>query len=139
MSPLVFLSMSTLPLITPILLPQDSRSVAPASTLLKAINLCFSSTVISITTVLNFSLAASLAVLLGVPLSFSSPARTQVVRIAKYLAYVFLALGWMFVGHQEVVQAISDWEILAVWFAPFVCVVYVPLVLQAAIVCLLPA
>jgi glycosylphosphatidylinositol transamidase len=44
-----------------------------------------------------------------------------------------LGFGWMLVPGEEVMKAIYDWEILAVWFAPFVCFVYSPLVLQAGI------
>ncbi|KAK7020446.1 Gaa1-like protein [Favolaschia claudopus] len=117
---------------------EDTRAVAPVSQLLKALNLCFASTVISITTVVNFSLAMSLAILLGIPLSLSSPSKSLPLRIAKFTAYLGLASAWIFAS-DEVRKALWDWEILRVWFAPFVCIVYTPLVLQAAFVCLLPS
>ncbi|KAJ7172278.1 Gaa1-like protein [Mycena filopes] len=58
-------------------------------------------------------------------------------RIAKFALYVGLALGWI-AASEELRKALWDWEILGVWFAPFVCIVYTPLVLQAGLVCLLP-
>ncbi|KAJ7709700.1 Gaa1-domain-containing protein [Mycena rosella] len=116
---------------------QDEKTTAPASQLLKALNLCFASTVISITTVVNFSLAMSLAILLGIPLSISSPSRSLPLRLGSFALYSGLGLGWIF-AREELQKAIWDWEILGVWFAPFVCVVYLPLVLQAGLVCLLP-
>ncbi|KAJ7097739.1 Gaa1-like protein [Mycena belliarum] len=117
---------------------RDNKLVAPTHQLLKALNLCFASTVISITTVVNFSLAMSLAILLGIPLSISSPSQSLPLRLIRFTMYSGLSLGWLF-AHDELKKAVWDWEILGVWFAPFVCVVYAPLVLQAGLVCLLPA
>ncbi|KAL1683647.1 Gaa1-like protein [Schizophyllum commune] len=121
---------------------------------LKSLTLCFASTVISVTAVLNFSLAALFAIVLGVPLvlapandspspqspspSVLSPAtapRAAPQRYAASLAYTLLATGWLFLP-QEVVRAVRDWEVYSVWFAPVVCVVYLPLVMQAALACL---
>ncbi|KAJ7343284.1 GPI transamidase component Gaa1 [Mycena albidolilacea] len=116
---------------------QEVKTAAPVSQLLKALNLCFASTVISIATVVNFSLAMSLAILLGIPLSISSPSQRLPLRLAKFASYIGLGLGWIFAG-EELRKALWDWEVLRVWFAPFVCIVYAPLVLQAGLVCLLP-
>ncbi|KAL1717464.1 Gaa1-like protein [Schizophyllum commune] len=123
---------------------------------LKSLTLCFASTVISVTAVLNFSLAAFFAIVLGVPLvlapandspqsqplSSSSPSlatstavRAAPLRYAASLAYTLLATGWLFLP-QEVVRAVRDWEVYSVWFAPVVCVVYFPLMMQAAVACL---
>uniref|UniRef100_D8PVN0 Gaa1-domain-containing protein n=1 Tax=Schizophyllum commune (strain H4-8 / FGSC 9210) TaxID=578458 RepID=D8PVN0_SCHCM len=123
---------------------------------LKSLNLCFASTVISVTAVLNFSLAALFAIVLGVPLiivpaknspdlkdpspSISSAATSTTARAASLryitsLAYTLLATGWLFLP-QEVVRAVRDWEVYSVWFAPVVCVVYLPLMMQAALACL---
>jgi GPI-anchor transamidase subunit GAA1 len=110
---------------------------APPSQLLHALNLCLASTVISTLTVLNFSLAATVSVLLGLPLSFAHAPRLLWLRITKYTLYVFLGYGWLLIGHEEIRDALWYWEILNGWFAPFVCIVYGPLALQAGIVSLL--
>ncbi|KAJ7685379.1 Gaa1-domain-containing protein [Mycena polygramma] len=136
-SALLFLAFSTVPLIALLAPAQDRQTTAAISELLKALNLCFASTVISITTVVNFSLAMSLTIVLGIPLSISSSSRSLPLRLAKFAAYLCLALGWIF-AREEVRKALWDWEILRVWFAPFVCIMYMPLVLQAGLVCLLP-
>ncbi|KAJ6502346.1 Gaa1-like protein [Mycena sanguinolenta] len=136
-SALLFSAVATLPLCALLVPSQDAKTVAPVSQLLKALNLCFASTVISIITVVNFSLAMSLAILLGIPLSISSPSQSLPLRLVKFASYIALGLGWIFAG-EELRKALWDWEILRVWFAPFVCVVYTPLVLQAGLVCLLP-
>lgn len=95
--------------------------------------MCLASTLISISSVLNFSLAAVLAVTLGVPLSLASPSNSLLVRGIKCTLYTTLAFGWLaFDG--EVRQGIWDWQVLGVWFLPLVCFVYVPFVLQAGIV-----
>ncbi|KAF8623453.1 hypothetical protein AX15_006239 [Amanita polypyramis BW_CC] len=110
------------------------------SSVLKSFNLCLASTVVSITAVLNFSLASALALLLGVPLSISSPSGPAVSltkRIIKYIPYAVLGLGWLFLIPVEMKQAFWYWDVLSVWFAPFVCIVYMPLVIQAGLVCLL--
>ncbi|KAJ7273329.1 Gaa1-like protein [Mycena rebaudengoi] len=135
--PSIALVVVALPLSALFVPSSEKRTTAPLSQLLKALNLCFASTVISITTVVNFSLAMSLAILLGIPLSVSSPSRSLPVRLAKYALYCCLSVGWM-LARKELQKAIWNWEILGVWFAPFVCVMYVPLVLQAGLVCLLP-
>ncbi|KAF8077824.1 Gaa1-like protein [Lyophyllum atratum] len=138
-SPLVFTLFAIIPLVA-LLIPSNTpaRSVSTQSVVLKSINLCLASTVISITTVLNFSLAASVAILLGIPLSISSNAGSLPIRLTKYAMYTLLGLGWLLFAQEEMLKAVWDWEILSIWFAPFVCFVYVPLVLQAGLVCLLP-
>ncbi len=111
----------------------SSVQSAPFYMALKAINMCLASTLISVSSVLNFSLAALLAVTLGVPLSLASPSVSLHLRGVKCALYTTLALGWLaFEG--EVKQAIWDWQVLGVWFSPLVCIVYVPFVLQAGIV-----
>lgn len=114
-----------------------SSMKAPNYMILKSFNLCLASTVISITSVLNFSLAATLAVAMGLPLILSTPSRSATSRLAKFPLYAVLALGWLLFAPGEAAQALKNWEVLRVWFAPFVCIVYTPLVLQAGIVCLL--
>ncbi|GJE90712.1 Gaa1-domain-containing protein [Phanerochaete sordida] len=110
---------------------------APSWMILKSFNLCLASTVISVTSVLNFSLAATLAVFMGLPLSLSAPSRSAAARLTKFTLYALLALGWLLFVPGEAAQALRNWEVLRVWFAPFVCIVYTPLVLQAGVVCLL--
>ncbi|KAH9035501.1 Gaa1-like protein [Lactarius pseudohatsudake] len=113
--------------------PPASANAAPLPVLLKAINMCLASTLISVTSVLNFSLAALLAITLGVPLSFSAPSRSFLVCVTKCAVYATLAFGWLALSG-EVTQAIWDWQVLGVWFAPLVCLIYVPFVLQAGVV-----
>ena len=140
LSPFVLFIASALPLVGVLATPLHCSTVTPLSSLVKSFNLCLASTVISITSVLNFSLAATLAVLLGLPLTFASPSPSSqvAIRFIKYLAYIALGLGWIVWAPGETTRAIWNWEILGVWFAPFICIVYTPLVLQAGIVCLLP-
>ncbi|KAL4247302.1 GPI transamidase component Gaa1 [Abortiporus biennis] len=113
---------------------EESKTVAPLWMVLQAFNLCLASTVISITSVLNFSLAALLAVTLAIPLMCSSPVKNIFVLVARYALYLVLALGWTLFLKNEVRAALWNWEVLGVWFAPFVCIVYAPLMYQAAIV-----
>ncbi|PCH38174.1 Gaa1-domain-containing protein [Wolfiporia cocos MD-104 SS10] len=115
--------------------PPSTTTVASLPSLIKALNLCLASAVTSIISVLNFSLAAVLAISLGLPLCYSSSSS----RIVCYLLYMLLGFGWLILAPGEVRRSVTDWELLRVWFAPFVCMVYAPLVLQAGIVCLLPA
>ncbi|KAF5380995.1 hypothetical protein D9615_004070 [Tricholomella constricta] len=139
-SPLAFTLFALTPLLALRFLPHSpTENASTLSAVLKAINLCSASTVISVTTVLNFSLAALLAIFLGVPLSISSSTGPLPIRLARYAGYTILGLGWLLFAQEELLKAIWDWEILSVWFAPFVCFVYVPLVLQAGLICLLPS
>ncbi|PSR75390.1 hypothetical protein PHLCEN_2v9148 [Hermanssonia centrifuga] len=137
-SPILCGVLSVIPLAALLMEPTSENTTAPIYLLLKSLNLCLASTVISIISVLNFSLAAVLAILLGLPLSLSSPSSKSSIRLAKYSLYILLGLSWLILGRQQIQDAVWNWEVLGVWFAPFVCVVYTPLVLQAAIVCLLP-
>ncbi|KAJ7905719.1 Gaa1-domain-containing protein [Mycena olivaceomarginata] len=75
---------------------------------------------------------SSKPILLGIPLSISSPSQRLPLRLAKFASYIGLGLGWIFAG-EELRKALWDWEVLRVWFAPFVCIVYTPLVLQAGL------
>jgi hypothetical protein len=114
-------------------LPNRSVQAAPLHTLLKAVNMCLASTLISVSSVLNFSLAALLAVTLGIPLSLASPSNSLLTRGIKCTLYTALAFGWL-AFDTEVKQGVWDWQVLGAWFAPLVCLVYVPFVLQAGIV-----
>lgn len=119
-------------------IPPASPSDASLSVVLKALNLCFASTVISITAVLNFSFAAWMAILLGVPLSISpTSSRRREPRIVYYIAYASFGLGWLVLCPEGVRKAVWDWETLGVWFGPFLSIVIAPLVLQAGVVCIL--
>ncbi|KZT28433.1 Gaa1-domain-containing protein [Neolentinus lepideus HHB14362 ss-1] len=144
LNPVIMLFLFTLCLTSPIpvlcsLTSFARRDELPAiNRVLKSINLCIASTVISVTSVLNFSLAATTAVLLGIPLTLASSSPLLPVRTVMYLLYVFLAFGWMVWLPGEMQRALWSWEILGVWFAPFVCLVYAPLALQGGLACLLP-
>jgi len=128
---------------TPSYHPKRTEPQAPLHLILMAFNLCISSIVISITSVLNFSLAASLAVLLGLPLTLAKP-----MSPAGYLALLAITpmgLLWVaerLIGLDEVMRlfarTIWEWEVLGAWFLPFASVVYLPLVLQGMLVCVLP-
>ncbi|KAF9246149.1 Gaa1-like protein [Melanogaster broomeanus] len=151
-SSILFVVLSLLPAVLITLAPSHPPEAAPISMLLQSFNLCLASTVISITSLLNFSLAAMLAITLGIPLLRSrisspqqtpfqplqSPSRTP-ARLVAYAAYSMLAWGWLLFLPSEVEKAVWNWEVLGVWFAPFVCIVYAPLVLQAGLVRLCPS
>lgn len=144
LSPLLLFVVSALPLAAVLTAPlTTSPTTAPLPSLVKSLNLCLASTVISITSVLNFSLAATLAILLGLPLTLASPSPKSSsgtpMRFIKYLTYIALGFGWIVWMPEEIVKAVWNWEILGVWFAPFTCIVYAPLVLQAGLVCLFPS
>ncbi|KAN0076921.1 Gaa1-like, GPI transamidase component domain containing protein [Tylopilus felleus] len=140
---ILFLLFSLVPPALLAFIPSHPLETAPFSMLLQSFNLCLASTVISITSLLNFSLAATLAVTLGIPLSCSrvssrssgtsSSLFSQPSRVTVYVAYWLLAWGWLLLP-REVESAVWNWEVLGVWFAPFVSIVYAPLVMQAGLV-----
>ncbi|KAF8587402.1 Gaa1-domain-containing protein [Ramaria rubella] len=116
----------------------DNSAPGPLSMLLKSFNLCLASTVISITSVLNFSLAACLAILLGIPLSISSPTKSPFLKVFKNISYLcLLSPVWWILLTRPKSQSVWDWQVLGIWFTPFVCLVYLPLVLQAMVICML--
>ncbi|KIJ41225.1 hypothetical protein M422DRAFT_68279 [Sphaerobolus stellatus SS14] len=113
-------------------------SPSPLYLLLKSFTLCLTSTVISVTSVLNFSLAAFIAVTLAIPLSIATPTKSLTFKMVKVMAYhiVLLPLWWI-LFFRPMSQSILEWQVLGVWYAPFMCIVYLPLVLQAMVVCML--
>ena len=118
----------------------ESMNVQPIGTprtylILKAFTLCLASTLISVVSVLNFSLAALLAITLGIPLSLASPSSSPLLSVIKYALYLVPAFGWLYFS-DAVKQTLWQWEVLGVWFAPFVAIVYTPLMLQAGMLCL---
>lgn len=136
--------------------------------LLKALNLCCLGVVISVIAVANFSLSVTIAVLATVPLCLvpvrlhqpitengSELVKLQPVLRPAAVAFVLLispmgllqcarSLGALYPTLTDV--AISGWlrrilweaVILKTWFVPITCAVYLPLVLQGLVVCLLP-
>ncbi|KAH8107140.1 Gaa1-domain-containing protein [Cristinia sonorae] len=137
-SPVIILAFALPPLVTLTLPSSNPTQVSPLWRVLKAFNLCLTSTVVSVTCVLNFSLAGTVAAILSIPLIISSPSSSISVRLAKYSLYTLVGLGWVVFGVEEVKSAIWQWDLMGVWFAPFVCMVYTPLVLQSAVVSVLP-
>lgn len=139
-APLLAFSLPALLPLSATLIPSKASIIeAPLPLMLRTLNLCLTSTVISILSVLNFSLAAVMALAVGVPLYSASSAASPGARLLRYAVHVTLAFGWVVLLRGEVLQAVANWELLGVWFAPFVCVVYAPLVLQSGLVCLLPS
>lgn len=104
---------------------------------------------ICIISVLNFSLAAVMAVLIGIPLSLGTPRPKLLSTLSGLFVFPLLMpvglLGLMASvrGAESVARAVGrnilEWELFGVWFAPFVCIVYFPLILQAWLVYLLPS
>ncbi|TDL21581.1 Gaa1-domain-containing protein [Rickenella mellea] len=120
------------------LMQQPHRtSTAPLSSVLKAMNLCLASTVISVTVVLNFSLAALLSISLGLPLSLSASDGSRMTRELKCTAHLLLASGILAQLITGIFDVFWNWQVLRVWFAPFMFMVYVPLVLQSGLICTL--
>jgi len=134
---LLFIAVVLLPIVALVSPHSLPAKISPLWKVLKAFNLCLASTVVSVTCVLNFSLAASVAATLSIPLILSSPSTSLQVRMGKYLLYTLLGFGWI-MFREEVRTAIWHWELMGVWFAPFMCIVYAPLVLQSALVSILP-
>ncbi|KAF8921109.1 Gaa1-like protein [Mucidula mucida] len=133
---LVALCASALPLLA-LLAPLSREDEASVPSVLKSLNLCFASTIISAVAVLNFSLAASMGVALGIPLTLSASHKHIPKRLAHYTCYMILGTAWL-CYHSGVTKMIWDWQVLGVWFCPFLCIIFSPLVMQAGIVCLLP-
>jgi len=123
--------------------PRAFTQRAPTHLVLKAFNLYISSIVISITAVLNFSLAAGLAVLLGIPLTLTKPLAPirYLVLLGVTPKGLLYAVRWS-LGEERLAalfaRTIWEWQVLGAWFLPFACTVYLPLTLQALLICVMP-
>lgn len=107
--------------------PRQLPGQASLWQLIRSFNLCLTSTIISVTSLLNFSLAGGVAILLGLPLTIS---RTG----SKLQRAALLPLLWWAVHGSAVEELLWDWNVLGVWTAPFAYFVLLPLCLQAAVV-----
>jgi glycosylphosphatidylinositol transamidase len=125
-----------------------SQGVAPLSIVLKSFTLCLGGTVTALLSLLNFSLAATTVVLLGVPLSYLPPTKSSKLRsigvycLLPLLTPPLIALGFEYLnGQTELVRVgrmvIWEWKVLGVWTLPFAMIVYLPLVWQAQATCIL--
>ncbi|QRV85879.1 GPI transamidase component GAA1 [Ceratobasidium sp. AG-Ba] len=128
--------------------PPASQSVAPLHLVLKASNLCLAGTITALISLLNFSLAAVTVVLLGVPLSYLPPVKPSELRARVGFCLLQLltppTLGLivgLFVDKPDLIRVgqvvIWDWKVLGVWTFPFAMIVYLPLIWQAQIACVL--
>ena len=126
----------------------DLAKPPQTAALLKAFNLCWAGMIIAVTAVVNFSLSAVTAVLLGISLSVVPSTRPN--SLVKLLAVGFLvaltpqgmmALFSGIIGYSSLVHwaqsAIWDYEVVGSYFVPFVWMVYFPLVLQGILSCIL--
>ena len=126
----------------------DLAKPPQTAALLKAFNLCWAGMIIAVTAVVNFSLSAATAVLLGICLSVVPSTRSN--SLLKLFAVGFLvaltpqgmvALLARIVGFNTVLHwaqsVIWDYEVVGSYFVPFVWMVYLPLVLQGILSCIL--
>ncbi|KZS91133.1 Gaa1-like protein [Sistotremastrum niveocremeum HHB9708] len=119
-------------LVLPVLLVEREILLSPAfQKTLKAFSLSLTSTVLSITSLLNFSLSAVLSIAF-LPTNFPINANNKGLRTNELISHLVLAsLGLILIDSQE---SVKDWELFGVWFAPFITIVYIPLFLQAALI-----
>jgi glycosylphosphatidylinositol transamidase len=126
----------------------DIAKPPQTATLLKAFNLCWAGMIIAVTAVVNFSLSAATAVLLGISLSVVPATRPS--SLMKLFAVGFLvaltpqgmmAIVSRIMGYNSLLywarSAIWDYEVVGSYFVPFVWMVYLPLVLQGILACIL--
>ncbi len=94
----------------------------------KALMLSLTSTVLSITSLLNFSLSVVLSIV-ALPLAF-----TESWQLWPVFCFA------VDIGSQclKLTDAALQWEMFGVWTEPFYYFIVVPLMLQAAVVCSLP-
>ncbi|CUA74928.1 GPI transamidase component GAA1 [Saccharomyces cerevisiae S288c] [Rhizoctonia solani] len=132
----------------PRLNPSATENTAPLSIILKAFTLCLGGTVTALLSLLNFSLAATTVFLLGAPLSYLPPLKSSQLRslgtccVLMLLTPPLAGLGFEYLnGRVELVRvvrtAIWEWKVLGVWTLPFAMIVYLPLVWQAIVTCIL--
>lgn len=119
-------------LMLPLVFVERETLLSPAfQSTLKAFSLSLTSTVLSITSLLNFSLSAVLAVaFLGT--NFSINANSKVLRANEILSHLVLASVGLLVINSN--SSVKDWELFGIWFAPFISMIYIPLFLQAALI-----
>ncbi|ELU44818.1 GPI-anchor transamidase [Rhizoctonia solani AG-1 IA] len=101
----------------------SSERVAPLSMVLKSFTLCLGGTITALLSLLNFSLAATTVLLLGVPLSYLPPVRSSKLRSlgASFLLVLltppFFGLGFGYINSQaELVRMVRmiiwEWKVL---------------------------
>ena len=126
----------------------DMAKPPQTAALLKAFTLCWAGMIIAVTSVINFSLSATTAVLLGISLSIVPATRPRpgVKLFAVGLLVALTPQGMMalfsrIIGHDGLLHwarsAIWDYEVVGSYFVPFVWMVYLPLVLQGILSCIL--
>lgn len=126
----------------------DMAKPPQTAALLKAFNLCWAGMIIAVTAVVNFSLSAATAVLLGISLSVVPSTRPN--SLVKLFAIGFLvaltpqgmmALLSLIIDQNSLLywvrSVIWDYEVVGSYFVPFVWMVYFPLVLQGILSCIL--
>lgn len=110
---------------------------APLGSVIRALNACIASTIISVTCVLNFSLALVTALSLGILLPLSSIGTSRGIKTAVSGIYILVStIILLSLAHSS--ESLQHWHMYEVWFSPFLCIVIVPFLLQAAVVCILP-
>jgi len=126
----------------------DLAKPPQTAALLKAFNLCWAGMIIAVTAVVNFSLSAATAMLLGISLSVVPSTRSDpLVKLFAVGCLVALtpqgmmALLSRIIGFNSVLHwarsVIWDYEVVGSYFVPFVWMVYLPLVLQGILSCIL--
>lgn len=112
-----------------------STGSAPLSIVLKSLNMFLTSTLISVTSLLNFSLSVILCVAIGLPLIlFSGNLRDSDQTLTRKGAF-FLTYTAFLMTFFTSNQMLWSWSILGNLFLPLLHVVYLPLLLQAGLVC----
>lgn len=117
--------------------PTSPFDPAPISSVLKAFNLFVASTLISVTSLLNFWLAALLCVVLGLPLTFLSVSASNTYTTKVIKAILLLECTMLLYNSTVTNSTLWNWSVLGVWFAPLMSVICVPILFQASLACAL--
>lgn len=155
-TPIIAYHVALLPILSSFVIAVATRLCLPRapqlSTLLKAFTLCWTGTIIAVTAVVNFSLSAAIAVLLGVPLCIipvngaNHRLRGAFRTVSTLLLLAITPQGICLISSQLLgsqqatdwfVGTVKEWDIVASTFLPFICAGYMPLIMQGIIACLL--
>ncbi|KAH8826974.1 Gaa1-domain-containing protein [Flagelloscypha sp. PMI_526] len=125
---LVALAFASLPALLLLFSPPPSPDQAPLSSVLKALNLCAASTC-------HLRYYHRQFLPCGMP-QHRIRRPSFPFSIFASIVYAVFSLGWLVFTPHLTSQALWDWDVINVWFAPVLCLIYYPFLIQAGLVAL---
>ncbi|CAG8511788.1 20515_t:CDS:10 [Gigaspora margarita] len=121
----------------------NQLSPSPDWIILKSVTLAFTAMIISCLSLLNFSLAVFISIIVVIPFSLFQPSAHQIIRYLELIVLVLISPpGILIISKTNIEEflrwTIMEYELFGNYFLPFICCLYWPIILVYVVIIFSP-